>query len=210
MKAFRRRLSRDRTSKSYIDQAIPNRPYSEDVDNSSPHQPYKDSQYASDYNSQDKLQSSRPVTAGEPQYSHADMQPSDHHHSTTYVDEPQFRGRSIEPAPDALTRAFNDALRPLHQQIAELKAALDDYAGRCEALEAREGDMIAWIDKRGFRAGESFLSACLFPTAEQHAFVFQNSMQDFHWPRGTLVLLGPHHPTKYASFPCLSSKETPL
>ncbi|MDI1489248.1 MAG: hypothetical protein OHK93_008526 [Ramalina farinacea] len=80
------------------------------------------------------------------------MQPNDHYNPTTYVDEPQTRGRSIEPAPDSLTRAFNDAIRPLHQQIADLKATLDDYASRCESLEAREGDMIAWIDKRGFRA----------------------------------------------------------
>lgn len=160
MKAFRRRLSRDRTSKNYTDNPMANRPYSHDADNSSPPQPYKDSQYASDYNSQDKLQNSRPVTAGEPQYSQADMQPTDHHNTTSYIDEPQFRGRSIEPAPDALTRAFNDAIRPLHQQIGDLLAKIDDYAARCEALEAREGDMCAWIDKRGFRAGES-----IFPTS---------------------------------------------
>lgn len=189
MKAFRRRLSRDRTSKSYSDNPTLNRPYSEDVDNSSPHQPYKDSQYASDYNSQDKLQNSRPVTAGEPQYSQADMQPSDHYNGTTYVDEPQARGRSIEPAPDSLTRAFNDAIRPLHQQIADLKATLDDYAGRCESLEAREGDMIAWIDKRGFRAGEphSFVICLFFPTA--NTFVYQSSVQDFCMPRGTMVFI---------------------
>ena len=67
---------------------------------------------------------------------------------------PETRGRSIEPAPDPLTRAFNDAIRPYQEQIDDLRAQVEDTSYRLQRLEEERADMHAWIDKRGLRAGK--------------------------------------------------------
>lgn len=62
-------------------------------------------------------------------------------------------------APDPLTRAFNDAIRPYQEQIEMLKAEIDDKELQLQHLEDERADMHAWIDKRGLRAGMGILRA---------------------------------------------------
>ncbi|KAG8526237.1 uncharacterized protein KY384_000230 [Bacidia gigantensis] len=145
MTSWLRRLSRDRSSKDHGDLPMPSRPMPHNVD-SSPTQPYKDTQYSSDFNSQDKLQTYRPATAGEPSYSQMHPAPL----QTTHDPEP--RGRSMDPAPDPLTKAFNDAIRPYKEEIEDLRGQVEDAAYRLQTLEDERADMHAWIDKRGLRA----------------------------------------------------------
>ncbi|KAI4159784.1 MAG: hypothetical protein LQ342_006295 [Letrouitia transgressa] len=150
-----RRLSRDRTSKNDTDFSMPIRPPSfADQQQQSP--PYKDTQYHSNYNSQDRLQSYRPATA-----THSD------HHQQQYhalpIQRPQEQSSSngtahntppqtMAPAPDPLTRAFNDAIKPYKDKIDRLQAELEEKNLDIQALEDERADMHAWIDKRGLRA----------------------------------------------------------
>lgn len=59
----------------------------------------------------------------------------------------------MEPAPDPLLRAFNDAIRPYQDQIDDLKNKMEDAQYQLNQLEDERADMHAWIDKRGLRAG---------------------------------------------------------
>ena len=148
MTSWLRRLSRDRSSKDHSDIPMPSRPFPQNIDNS-PTQPYKHTQNnSSGFNSQDKLQSYRPPTAGEPQYTHAVPAP------LNTSSAPETRGRSMDPAPDPLTRAFNDAIQPYKEEIEDLHAQLEDAHYRLQTLEDERADMHAWIDKRGLRAGK--------------------------------------------------------
>lgn len=61
-------------------------------------------------------------------------------------------------APDPLTRAFNEAVRPYVDKIERLQADIEEKNLDIQALEDERADMHAWIDKRGLRAGTS-----LFP-----------------------------------------------
>lgn len=60
----------------------------------------------------------------------------------------------MAPAPDPLTKAFNDAIRPYLDQIDNLRNELDDVTLQVQQLEEERADMHAWIDKRGLRAGK--------------------------------------------------------
>ena len=164
MTSWLRRLSRDRASKDNPEISMPSRPYAHTSNiDSSPTQPFKDTQYSSGFNSSDRLQSyGRPNTAGEPTY-HGSSGSNTNNlgHTTAGAQAPlgshlqtESRGRSMEPAPDPLTRAFNDALRPYIEQIEDMRAQLDDTTYRLQRLEDERADMHAWIDKRGLRAGE--------------------------------------------------------
>lgn len=68
-----------------------------------------------------------------------------------------------EAAPDLLTRAFNEAIRPYTSKLDELEAELADLRAYVVQLETQRADVHAWIDKRGLRPGMSdhhcFLSA---------------------------------------------------
>lgn len=142
-----RRLSRDRNSKVDQDPPMPSRPFPNNVADS-PSQPYKDTQYSSGFNSQDKLQSYRPSTAGEPQYHANPRAPALTGDATN-----RNISSSMEPTPDPLTKAFNDAIRPYQDQIEDLKNQLEDSHDALQRLEDERADMHAWIDKRGLRAG---------------------------------------------------------
>ena len=135
---------------------MPSRPFSHSVEQSPP-QPYKDTQYSSGFNSQDKLQTYRPATAGDPQYSNSNA----HASSGVRTQGIDAMNRNIttglEPTPDPLTKAFNEAIRPYQDQIEDLRAQLEDTMYRLQTLEDERGDMHAWIDKRGLRAGNSNL-----------------------------------------------------
>lgn len=153
-----RRLSRDRSSKAEQDLPIPSRPFSHSVDSPTAGQPYKDTQYSGDFNSQDKLQTYRPSTAGEPGYVNISS-PNQRTQPGSAVTNGEAMNRSaFEPAPDPLTKAFNEAIRPYQIRIDELKAELEEKVYQVEKLEDERADMHAWIDKRGLRAGK-FISS---------------------------------------------------
>ena len=143
-----RRLSRDRASKADQDLPMPTRFANNNADvQQSP--PFKDTQYSSGFNSHDKLQSYRPSTAGDQGYNATPRGPiisgeSSHRPITS----------AMEPTPDPLTKAFNDAIRPYQDQIEELKNKLEETNEQLQQLEDERADMHAWIDKRGLRAGE--------------------------------------------------------
>ncbi len=59
----------------------------------------------------------------------------------------------VEPAPDLLTRAFNEAVRPYTDKIEQLETDLQDMRAYVESLENERRDVHAWIDKRGLRPG---------------------------------------------------------
>ena len=61
---------------------------------------------------------------------------------------------NMAAAPDPLTKAFNDAIRPYVDQIEVLRNELEDAQLQVQQLEDERADMHAWIDKRGLRAGK--------------------------------------------------------
>lgn len=151
MSSWLRRLSRDRASKDERDLPMPSRPFSDNPNSVGAQQspPYKDTQYSSGFNSQDKLQPYRPSTAGDQGYNATPRGPP--------VTSGDMSHRPItanmEPTPDPLTKAFNDAIRPFQDQIEDLKNKLEDAQYQLGQLEDERADMHAWIDKRGLRAG---------------------------------------------------------
>ena len=162
---------------------MPSRPAVQNVEHSPP-QPYKDTQYSSGFNSSDKLQSyNRPPTAGEPQYSHGPSVANATAASTHPPLAETSRGRSMEPAPDPLTRAFNDAILPYQEQIQDLQAQLEETNYRLQTLEDERADMHAWIDKRGLRAG-------MAPSI-QHSIILNEALTYHRCP--TLHIPGNEH-----------------
>ncbi|KAL8897098.1 MAG: hypothetical protein Q9207_007388 [Kuettlingeria erythrocarpa] len=146
-----RRLSRDRSSKNEQDFKMPARPTSF-ADQQSP--PYKDTQYASTYNSQDRLGSSyRPTTAPQSESQHYNalpiQRPQEGSNTATAHNTPPS---SMAQAPDPLTRAFNEAVRPYLDKIDRLEAEIEEKNLDIQQLEEERADMYAWIDKRGLRA----------------------------------------------------------
>ena len=147
-----RRLSRDRTSKSdpdsFREMPIRTAPFANGDHPQSP--TYKDTQYPSTPNSQDKLQSFRPARQPNAFQSSPPRLPG-----TAVDDVPRTPpSQHIATAPDPLTRAFNDAIRPYQDQIEMLKGEIDDKELQLQSLEEERADMHAWIDKRGLRAGK--------------------------------------------------------
>lgn len=163
MMSWLRRLSRDRSSKVDPDISMPSRTYSNTIDSPTNNQPYKDTQYSSGFNSADKIGGSnyRPSTAGEPGYVNVQHQSRAVAPAGAQANDAIDRrdisqsGTAMEPAPDPLTKAFNEALRPYHEQIEDLRAEIEEKTYQLEKLEDERADMHAWIDKRGLRAGKS-------------------------------------------------------
>ncbi|KAF2864428.1 hypothetical protein K470DRAFT_279666 [Piedraia hortae CBS 480.64] len=56
-----------------------------------------------------------------------------------------------EPAPDLLTQAFNQALRPHLERVDVLENEIADLRAYIDLLEKQRDDVHAWIDKRGLR-----------------------------------------------------------
>lgn len=118
--------------------------------------PYKDTQYASTYNSQDRLGSSyRPMTATQSESQHYNalpiQRPQEGSNTATAHNTPPS---SMAQAPDPLTRAFNEAVRPYLDKIDRLEAEIEEKNLDIQQLEEERADMHAWIDKRGLRAGK--------------------------------------------------------
>jgi hypothetical protein len=65
--------------------------------------------------------------------------------------------RSSEMAPDFLTRAFNEALRPHQEKLEGLEGQLADLQLYVEQLENQRSEFFSWIDKRGLRPGKHFI-----------------------------------------------------
>lgn len=156
-----RRLSRDRSSKADPDISMPTRTYSNTIDSPTTNQPYKDTQYSSGFNSADKIGGSnyRPSPSGEPGYVNVQHQsrplaPAAGPNDTMDRRATSQQGTNMEPAPDPLTKAFNEALRPYQDQIEDLRAEIEEKTYQLEKLEDERADMHAWIDKRGLRAGK--------------------------------------------------------
>ena len=61
----------------------------------------------------------------------------------------------VEPTPDLLARAFNDALRPYTDKIEHLEGQVADLQAWVEQLEQQRAEVHSWIDKRGLRPGSS-------------------------------------------------------
>lgn len=66
-------------------------------------------------------------------------------------------------APEPLTKAFNEALKPYADQIETLKNEVEDLTLQLQQLEDERADMHAWIDKRGLRAGKASLPYLFIP-----------------------------------------------
>ena len=58
---------------------------------------------------------------------------------------------NFAPAPDMLTRAFNDALKPYVERINLMQADLDSANAEINRLESEKAALHNWIDKRGLR-----------------------------------------------------------
>jgi len=70
-------------------------------------------------------------------------------------------------APDLLTAAFNAAVKPYSDRIADLESELRNMQADIRHLEQERNEVIAWIDKRGLRAGMSFFLP-LFSQTKSH------------------------------------------
>lgn len=146
-----RRLSRDRDRISKGEQDLPmppNRPGSYHIENAPGGLLYKDTQYSSTHDSQDKLLSYRPLPPHENQFNPLQRPPGTSG-STTMQTPPA----NLTSAPDPLTKAFNEAIKPYIDQIESLKQELEEKEMHLQQLEEERADMHAWIDKRGLRAG---------------------------------------------------------
>ncbi|KAF2098693.1 hypothetical protein NA57DRAFT_39696 [Rhizodiscina lignyota] len=64
---------------------------------------------------------------------------------------PSLQSKSLEPTPDLLTRAFNEALRPHQEKLDQLEADNQDMRAYIESLEQERAELHNWIDKRGLR-----------------------------------------------------------
>jgi hypothetical protein len=159
-----RRLSRDRDAASkYSPQqdlqpshlmSRSSRPQTSYGDKDAQAAPLKDSQFPSTHNSQDMLQSGyKRRTHGDTR--HFSLPPELSNNNAPDDVTVHTAPTALAPAPDPLTRAFNEALRPYLEQIDALQASLEDANAQVEQLEKERNEMHAWIDKRGLRPGES-------------------------------------------------------
>lgn len=149
-----RRLSRDRSSKGDSTLPMPTRPASFQT-NDNQALLYKDTQYSSTPNSQDKLLSYRAPAPQEHQFNSPQRPPGTSSDATMHT-----APSNMTSAPDPLTKAFNEAIKPYIDQIETLKNELEDTTLQLQQLEDERADMHAWIDKRGLRAGKPAI--CLF------------------------------------------------
>ena len=142
-----RRLSRDRTSKLDPDyQTIDNnnnfRPQTSYIDTKQP-AVTKDSHYPTtpDNNMMRRSQ----------QEERRFSSPSRPQHNVGSDEGANHAASPMAPAPDPLTRAFNEALKPFNEKISLLQADLDVANAQVHALEAEKAALHNWIDKRGLR-----------------------------------------------------------
>lgn len=63
--------------------------------------------------------------------------------------------KSHEAAPDLLTRAFNEAVRPYTTKLEEMEDEIASLRYEIEQMQNHQKEVHAWIDKRGLRPGQS-------------------------------------------------------
>ena len=148
-----RRLSRDRgTSRGEQDfekhHSMPNSFRPPTAYNDSNQNAFKDTQFSSTHPSQDMLQSYRRSAPADQPLSSPPRPPATSSDATMYT-----APSNLANAPDPLTRAFNEAIKPYIDQIELLKGDLEDANFQIQQLESERADMHAWIDKRGLRPG---------------------------------------------------------
>ncbi|KAF2152044.1 hypothetical protein K461DRAFT_227531 [Myriangium duriaei CBS 260.36] len=81
---------------------------------------------------------------------------------------PSSYGKNSEAAPDLLTRAFNEAIRPYTSKLDEMEAELADLRAYVEQLESQRREVHAWIDKRGLRPDVPPSIAALMDSSSNH------------------------------------------
>ena len=64
------------------------------------------------------------------------------------------QGAPQSTAPDLLTHAFNEALRPHAEKIEMLEQQLADMQEWVQQQEQQRMEIYSWIDKRGLRPGK--------------------------------------------------------
>jgi len=74
--------------------------------------------------------------------------------------QPMMGGAPMKPmdslsAPDLLTAAFNAAVKPYTDKIAQLEEQMRLMSAQLQRFEEERHTICAWIDKRGLRAGTS-------------------------------------------------------
>ncbi|KAF4308079.1 hypothetical protein GTA08_BOTSDO03691 [Botryosphaeria dothidea] len=84
---------------------------------------------------------------------HNAMPPMDPSHGGMGM--PMSGGMHMKPdpigAPDLLTRAFNEAVRPYTDRIDQLESQVAELNAWIETLEQQRAEVHSWIDKRGLR-----------------------------------------------------------
>lgn len=79
---------------------------------------------------------------------------------------PQLSSGKIEPMPDMLAQAFNQAVRPYAEKIEQLESQLAEAQAWVEQLEQQRAEVHSWIDKRGLRPGMYIVCARLVDLAD--------------------------------------------
>jgi len=72
----------------------------------------------------------------------------------TMATPPLSANMKVEPMPDLLAQAFNQAIRPYTEKIEQLENQLADMQAWVEQLEQQRAEVHGWIDKRGLRPGK--------------------------------------------------------
>lgn len=154
-----RRLSRDRSSKGEQDHTMPNFRRSTSYDDNQGTPPFrKDTQYSpqasQDVLSYRRLEDSQGNNTPQRQPVSSDA---------TMMHGGVGASTRVEPTPDPLTRAFNEAIKPYVDQIEQLDRQMTDMHLRIQQLEDERTEIHSWIDKRGFRPGMSSLNLLIVP-----------------------------------------------
>lgn len=110
-----------------------------------------DSRMYSSRSSQDGYNSQRPMTTRDSGFVDSNNTPQHNMPAQATPSKPMA-------APDLLTAAFNAAIKPYTDEIAELKAHLGSMQHQLDMMGKERGVFINWIDKRGLRAGKPVLS----------------------------------------------------
>ncbi|KAI9718687.1 MAG: hypothetical protein M1828_006622 [Chrysothrix sp. TS-e1954] len=92
--------------------------------------------------------SQRPIANGMSPRGAPRIQPT----SDSYGDQSPMSPTKEHPsAPDLLTRAFHESVRPYTEKIEQLEQQLADMQEYLQSQEQQRMDIFAWIDKRGLR-----------------------------------------------------------
>ncbi|KAI4152114.1 MAG: hypothetical protein LQ340_003099 [Diploschistes diacapsis] len=146
-----RRLSRDRTSKFEDDYS---RDYPEPQQHIRPQSNKENKSFVAQKDSQynptlDMMRRSQPEPNHYDQNHYSSSQPQVDRgvNGDAAMDSPM----DFAPAPDMLTRAFNEALKPYTERINLMQADIDSANAEINRLESEKAALHNWIDKRGLR-----------------------------------------------------------